>query len=120
MALMLVRVVPSFKKDKSKRQQGREEVFYQEYGNDDYEQNKETNADRINKLYEIVKKDANVDQKFKKTNFLSWLVQRYREPRRYKLLAKSTKRIEKELDLVKFVKRMRSLISGTLGLLSSQ
>ena len=33
---------------------------------------------------------------------------------------KSTKRIEKELDLVKFVKRMRLLISGTLGLLTPQ
>ena len=52
--------------------------------------------------------------------FLRAIINRFRQPSRHKLLKKSTKRIEKELDLVKFVKRMRLLISGTLGLLSPQ
>ena len=52
--------------------------------------------------------------------FLRAIIHRFRHPSRHKLLEKSTKRIEKELDLVKFVKRIRLLISGTLGLLSPQ
>ena len=52
--------------------------------------------------------------------FLRAIIHRFRHPSRHKLLEKSTKRIEKELDLVKFVKRMRSIIGGTLGLLTSK
>ena len=46
------------------------------------------------------------------------LLQRFREPNRYKLMEKSEKRIGKELDLIKFIQRMRSITSGTLGLLT--
>ena len=35
-------------------------------------------------------------------------------------MQKSKTKINKELDLVSFVKRMRSVISGTIGLLSPQ
>ena len=48
------------------------------------------------------------------------LIQRYRQPKRHKILEKSQLRITKELDLVKFVQRMRTLISGTMGLLTPQ
>ena len=62
MALMLVRVVPSIKKEKYKKQQDREEVFFKEYGNDDdVKQSKEANAQRMKNMYEIIKKDSNID-----------------------------------------------------------
>ena len=35
-------------------------------------------------------------------------------------MKKSEKRIGKELDLIKFIQRMRSITSGTLGLLTPQ
>ena len=65
-----------------------------------------------------IKYDINEDKKFETTGFFGRLFQRYRTPARAKLLAKATKRIEKELDLVKFMKRMRLLLGGTLGRLT--
>ena len=65
-----------------------------------------------------IKYDINEDKKFENTSFFGRLFQRYCTPTRAKLLAKATKRIEKELDLVKFMKRMRLLLGGTLGRLT--
>ena len=45
-------------------------------------------------------------------------MERFKQPKRYKMLDKAKVRIKKELDLVKFVKRMRSVLSGTIGLLT--
>ena len=56
----------------------------------------------------------------KPKGFWPRLIERYKQPKRHKLLQKSENRIKKELDLVKFVKRMRLLISGTMGLLTPQ
>ena len=53
-------------------------------------------------------------------HLLARIIQRCRKPSKHKLLVKSTKRIQKELDLLQFVKRMRLVISGTLGLLTTQ
>ena len=59
--------------------------------------------DKKKRLIKNIKYDINEDQKFETTSFFGRILQRYRTPARAKLLAKATKRIEKELDLVKFV-----------------
>ena len=74
-----------------------------------------------NNLIDNIMKDQNLDEKLKPPQnlIMSWF-QYCRYPKRYKLIKKSKVRIDQELDLVKFVQRMRSLISGTMGLLKSK
>ena len=46
-------------------------------------------------------KDSHMDKKFETpSNYIMSLIERFRKPKRYKLLKKSKDRIEKELDLV--------------------
>ena len=64
-------------------------------------------------------KDSHMDKKFETpSNYITSLIQRFTKPKRYKLLKKSKARIEKELDLVQFVLRMRFLLFGLVGRLS--
>ena len=66
-------------------------------------------------------KDSHMDKKFETpSNYISSLIQRFTKPKRYKLLKKSKDRIEKELDLVQFVLRMRFLLFGLMGRLTRQ
>ena len=66
-------------------------------------------------------KDSHMDKKFETpSNYITSLIQRFTKPKRYKLLKKSKARIEKELDLVQFVLRMRFLLFGLVGRLSRQ
>ena len=62
LALMLVRVVPSIKSEEKKEKSNREQEFYQKYGDDSFQKDKV--AERVKNLYEIIKKDSNIDQSF--------------------------------------------------------
>ena len=110
---MLVRVVPSTTKgDEQREKEKRKEDFISKYANKDDTKRKN--------LLENSLKDSNVDEKRNPGGFFTRFMQRFKQPKRYKLLEKSHTSIKKELDLVKFVQRMRSLLSGVMGLLTSQ
>ena len=117
MAVLLVRVIPKGLNPYEEKK-NREDDFFKKYGGNIVTHSKDRT--KRDQLFETIKEDSNIDQTFEKKNLFYRLMQRCRQPSRYKLLEKSTKRIQKELDLVQFVKRMRLLISGTLGLLKPQ
>ena len=55
----------------------------------------------------------------KPKGYLEHLINRFRQPKRYKLLRKSQIQVEKELDLQKIIHRLRLLVYTTLGVLTS-
>ena len=59
------------------------------------------------KMADNLIEDFNIDQRFEPVGFFTSFFQRYKNPERHKLLEKSQVKLEKELDLVKFIMRMR-------------
>ena len=75
---------------------------------------------RQNTLKNMIK-DFKVTKKIKRENYLKFLFDRILCNNKYKkLIDKSQIQIDKELDLHKFIHRIRLLITAVMGLLTTQ
>ena len=62
----------------------------------------------------------NVDQKFYTVSFFKSFIQKFKSPKRHKLFEKAQTKLQRELDLHKFIESKRLLMSAILGLLKPQ
>ena len=92
-------------------QKHRENTYLDKYGDD------QNDPKKLGLLQNFIK-SFNEDIRVKPVSYLMSFVQKIREPKRYKLLKKSQTRLDKELDLQRFIQRMRLQISATMGLLT--
>ena len=57
-------------------------------------------------------------EKIEPLSYLKSFIERFRSPKRHKFLEKSVMKVEQELDLVRFLRKMRFQMTAVTGLLT--
>jgi len=79
------------------------------------------NANDLNQsqLIAVLERDYEITKRVQVPSFFQSMLDKYRSPKKYKLLNKFQTQLEKELDLEKIIRRIRLLIFTAMGILTA-
>ena len=79
------------------------------------------NANDLNQSQLIAKleRDYELSKRVKVPGFFQSILDKYKAPKKYKLLNKFQTQLEKELDLEKIIRRIRLLVFSAMGILTA-